>query len=213
MCYRENSLALRTSDKLQRLQVYPEHPLRIRALWAWNNYYLHFANEQADIERSRNWTKGTLLEQVGAGKRQGACYLPHRVVERIDRDHECKDWASPLGLSQGVNIVNTPHWARPGGKPRKTSCIFDQLIVWHRGEKKKKKLHSRCYLSPGDGRAFCNSETPGPRSTPHEVRDAGGLRALPPCSLGNLSKPRELLHYLQLPFCPTLYLQGNLNKQ
>lgn len=56
------------------------------------------------------------------------------------------------------------------------------------GRKKKIKLHSRCYLSPRDGRAFCNSETPGPRSTPHEVPDAGGLRALPPCSLGNLSE-------------------------
>ena len=33
------------------------------------------------------------------------------------------------------------------------------------------------------------------------------------CSLGNLSKPGELLHYLQVPFCTMLYLQGTLNKQ
>ena len=33
------------------------------------------------------------------------------------------------------------------------------------------------------------------------------------CSLGNLSKPGALLHYLQVPFGTTLNLQGTLNKQ
>ena len=33
------------------------------------------------------------------------------------------------------------------------------------------------------------------------------------CSLRKLSKPGELLHYLQVPFCTMRYLQGTLNKQ
>lgn len=49
--------------------------------------------------------------------------------------------------------------------------------------------------------------------TLHQANDAGRPGAPSPCSLGNLSKPKELLHYLQPPFCITLYLQGTLNKQ
>lgn len=84
---------------------------------------------------------------------------------------------------------------------------------------RKIKLHSRCclkwgpYLSSWDGGSFLLLETPGSYSTLHSAEKAGRLCMPSPCSKGNLSKPRELLHYLQSSFCITLYLQGTFNKQ
>lgn len=55
--------------------------------------------------------------------------------------------------------------------------------------------------APGLEAVLSDSGTPWPHSTLHQADDGGGLRCSPsPCSLGNLSKPRELLHYLQPPF-------------
>lgn len=50
--------------------------------------------------------------------------------------------------------------------------------------------------------------------TPPSIRQKLWRAAhMSPSPLGNLSKPGELLHYLQPPFFITLYLQGTLNTQ